>query len=276
MPELPEVETICRGLKPLVAGQTILAIHSSGHRLRQAIPLAEMTSGLIGATITEVSRRAKYILIHLNSGHILLIHLGMTGKLGVFASSLPPAKHCHLRLVFASDREMRYNDSRRFGLVQLCQPEQAATIEQQFFAGCGPEPFSTSCTAAYLQQAARGRTIAIKTLIMTNAVIVGVGNIYANESLFQAGIRPDKEAGQLTGREWRVLIDRLRAVLSEAIACGGSTISDYVNADQQQGYFQMNFKVYGRKGEGCLNCGSLIEKMVIGGRATYFCRKCQR
>ena len=276
MPELPEVETVCRGLRPHIVNQTIIAIHNSGYHLRRGIPHAELARDLIGTTIVRVDRRAKYILISMASGHILVIHLGMTGKLGIYAPSLPPAKHCHLRFVFSNGQEMRYIDSRRFGSVQLCPPAKAAEIEQHFFASTGPEPFSSLCSSAYLQQTAQGRTVAIKLFIMTNAVMAGVGNIYANESLFQAGIRPDKAAGQLSSQEWQDLIDHIRAVLNEAIACGGSTISDYVNADQQRGYFQINFRVYGRKGENCQTCGTLIEKMVLGGRATYFCPKCQQ
>jgi formamidopyrimidine-DNA glycosylase len=276
MPELPEVETICRGLRPHIIGRTVDSIHCSGLKLRVSIPYTEMCHCLIGNKITDVRRRAKYLLIEMVSGHILIIHLGMTGKLGIYSPSLPPARHCHVRFLLSDGLELRYIDSRRFGSMHVVQPEQAAKMESTFFATTGPEPFSRTCSAQYLQRCAEGRAVPVKTFIMTGRIMAGVGNIYANESLFQAGIAPGRAAANIALKEWRRLIVCIRKVLSHAIECGGSTISDYVNADQQSGYFQINFQVYGRGAKPCRTCGTAVEKVQIGGRASYYCPQCQK
>lgn len=276
MPELPEVETICRGIRPHVVGRTIEHIAHSGKSLRSPVPLEGMQRLLPGRVILEVRRRAKYLIFEFDSGCLLVIHLGMTGNLGVFSPDLTTAKHCHLRFLLSDGMELRYMDVRRFGSMNVFEPDEAALLEEAFFSTTGPEPFSEAFNAEYLYQAAQNRSIPVKTFIMNNQVVAGVGNIYANESLFKAGLDPRRKACSISKKSWQQLISSIREILAQAIECGGSTISDYVNADQESGYFQMNFQVYGREGQECNTCGSEIVKRQIGGRASYHCLTCQR
>ncbi|MDR3089820.1 MAG: bifunctional DNA-formamidopyrimidine glycosylase/DNA-(apurinic or apyrimidinic site) lyase [Desulfobulbaceae bacterium] len=276
MPELPEVETIRRGLAPLVIGKTIAAIEASGKSLRQPLPLAEMRAALPGQTITGVRRRAKYLLVECDAGGLLLIHLGMTGNLGLFAADAPMAKHCHVRFRFSNGDELRYSDSRRFGVI-LFLPAPYAEAERKFFAATGPEPFDAACSAAWLAEKTGGprAKTPIKAALLNSALIAGIGNIYACESLFRAGINPQRAAGGLSAAEWQGLLTAIRETLAVAIACGGSSISDYVNANQQPGYFQMNFNVYGRTNQACRRCGTAIEQIRITGRSSFYCPRCQ-
>lgn len=276
MPELPEVETICRGIRPHIVGRRIERISHSGKSLRTPIPVEEMRQLLMGKTIREARRRAKYIVAEMEDGSLLIIHLGMTGNLGIFSPEREMAKHCHLRLLLNDGMEVRYTDVRRFGSIQVVSPEESGEIESTIFKTAGPEPFSDDFNVEYLFQAAQSRTIPVKTFIMTNQIVVGVGNIYANESLFMAGIDPRRSAATIDMKSWQKLIECIRKVLTHAIECGGSTISDYVNADQERGYFQINLLVYGRDGEDCKKCGRNLEKKQLNGRATYLCKYCQR
>ncbi|MDR0477551.1 MAG: bifunctional DNA-formamidopyrimidine glycosylase/DNA-(apurinic or apyrimidinic site) lyase [Desulfobulbaceae bacterium] len=270
MPELPEVETICQGLAPLIIGKTIAAIKSSGKSLRQPVPLAEMTAALPGQTIKGIRRRAKYLLIE--CGGLLIIHLGMTGNLGLFPAKMPPEKHCHVRFHFNSGDELRYRDSRRFGRIVFF-PAPFAEAERQFFATTGPEPFA--CDAAWLAAKTSGMQAPVKAALLNGTLIAGIGNIYASESLFRARIGPQRATASLTMAEWQRLLAAIQEVLREAIICGGSTISDYVNAQQKSGCFQMNFMVYGRSGQTCHQCGATITQTRIAGRSTFFCPQCQ-
>ena len=271
MPELPEVETICRGLAPLIIGKTITAIETSGKALRQAVPLPEMRATLPGQTISAIRRRAKYLVIE--CGGLLIIHLGMTGNLGVFTAGQPPGKHCHVRFHFEGGDELRYHDSRRFGRIAFL-PAPFAEAERQFFAACGPEPFDAD--AGLLAEKCRRSQVPIKAALLNGVLLAGIGNIYASESLFRARIDPRRAVGALTLTEWRRLLAAINEVLNEAIVCGGSTISDYVNAEQKSGCFQMNFTVYGRVGQPCHHCGTAIAQTKIAGRSTFFCPRCQR
>lgn len=276
MPELPEVETICRGIRPHIVGRTIEHITHSGKSLRSPVPLEAMQRLLLGREILQVRRRAKYLVVEFDNGCLLIIHLGMTGNLGIFSPDITAAKHCHLRFLLSDGKELRYTDVRRFGSMNIIAADEAASLDKTFFNTTGPEPFSDTFTAEYLYQAARNRSIPVKTFIMTNQVVAGVGNIYANESLFKAGIDPRRKACSISKKSWRKLISSIREVLAQAIECGGSTISDYVNADQEGGYFQVNFQVYAREGERCGTCRSIIRKTQIAGRASYFCSTCQK
>lgn len=276
MPELPEVEVIRRGLLPLLKGRRIIDIRHSGKNLRIPVPLTLLRKTLTRAIITDIRRRAKYLLFPTNRDDLLIIHLGMTGKLGVCPPELPEAKHDHLFFLLDDGKELRYHDTRRFGSIQIIPRENRQTEEALFFQTTGPEPFSYAVTAAYFKKKAKGRSQPIKTFIMDNRIIAGVGNIYANESLFAADIHPRRPAGKLTMKQWQRLLEEIRAVLEQAIACGGSTISDFVNAGGERGYFQINFKVYGRAGKPCPNCDHPLEKTVITGRASYFCPRCQK
>ena len=276
MPELPEVEVVCRGLRPFLIGRTISAIRWSGKKLRHPVHLEAMQQAMIGQTITTIERRAKFLQISLNSGAMLIIHLGMTGNLGIFPPSTRPAKHDHMLWLLDNGTELRYHDSRRFGSIRVLSPEEVVDREQTIFKTTGPEPFSDQFSAKYLHSLAKGKSVAVKLFIMTNQNVAGIGNIYANESLFAAGIRPGKKAQTLTLKQWDRLVTEIRRVLHHAIECGGSTINDFLNASQQRGYFQINFQVYGREGETCPLCSTQIKKQKIGGRASYFCSHCQK
>jgi formamidopyrimidine-DNA glycosylase len=276
MPELPEVEVIRRGLLPHLKGRRIYGFRHSGKNLRAVVPEDLLRDRLINAVITDVRRRAKYLLFPTHRGDLLIIHLGMTGKLGIFDKITPDAKHDHLFFLLGDDLELRYNDVRRFGAVYLIGEEERKNAEKMFFQASGPEPFGDGCTAAYLHARARSSSQAVKTFIMNGQVIAGVGNIYANESLFAAGIHPATPAGKLTKKQWQLLLEKIREILHWAIECGGSTISDFLNVGGDSGYFQMNFKVYGKNGSPCAVCSAPLVKMAINGRASFFCPRCQK
>ena len=276
MPELPEVEVICRGIRPYLINRTVRDIYHSGKQLRHTIPIDEMNQKLLKHKVVAVERRAKYLMIRFDNSALLLFHFGMTGNLGIFAPDTPIAKHDHLRMLLDNNTELRLNDTRRFGSIDLIADCTKENLEDTFFATTGPEPFSDDFSGKALKKMASKKSLPVKTYIMTNLVVAGVGNIYANESLFAAGIRPSRRVNQISLQSWNRLAGEIRRVLAHAIDCGGSTISDFVNASQETGYFQMNFKVYGKEGEKCTLCSSLIKKQVIGGRATFFCPTCQR
>ncbi len=275
MPELPEVEVIRQGLLPHLQGRVVKSIHYSGKKLRTEVPIELMRSCLYGSTISSVRRRAKYLLFPTDRDDLLIIHLGMTGNLGLFEKGSPLATHDHLRFLLDNNLELRYNDTRRFGSVHLLTHDQTTDLENTFFNTSGPEPFSDQCSAEYLIKRAGDSVQAVKTFIMNSKTLVGVGNIYANESLFSAGIHPQTPAGKLKLTDWQHLINQIRTILSWAIECGGSTISDYINASGERGYFQANFRVYGREGKPCKICSTTLEKIVISGRASFHCPQCQ-
>ncbi len=275
MPELPEVEVIRQGIQPHLEGRRVISITSSGKNLRRPVPIAEMNSSLSNKTISKVTRRAKYLLLHFSSGPVLILHLGMTGNLGLFPQGSKPAPHDHLFLLLDDSMELRYNDVRRFGAVLFFTTKEAQELESTFFHNTGPEPLGKACTASYLMNRGIGKSQPIKTFLMNAQIIAGIGNIYANESLFRAGIDPQRAARKLLPLEWEYLLHNIQATLTWAIECGGSTIRDYINASGKKGYFQANFKVYGREGKPCYNCSTPIIKTKLGGRATFFCPNCQ-
>ena len=276
MPELPEVEVIRRGLLPHVKGRRVIEVRFSGKQLRSLVPIELMQTKLVGATIEDVNRKAKYLLFPTDSGDLLIIHLGMTGKLGVCKQGQQQATHDHVFFLFDDGTELRFNDTRRFGSVHFIQHGHRETEEKSFFRTTGPEPFDSRITPAYFRKLAKGSSQTVKTFIMNGKNIAGVGNIYANESLFAAGVNPMLHAGRVTRGQWQKIIHHIRAVLEEAIDCGGSTINDFVNAGGEQVYFQMNFRVYGRADKPCSVCNMHIKKIVITGRASYYCPRCQR
>ena len=275
MPELPEVEVICQGLRPHIVGKTIQAIHWSGKELRTPVNIEGMVQELLHQQITSLTRRAKYLILETTIGARLILHLGMTGNLGIFPVESPCKKHDHLRWVLDDNQEMRLNDARRFGSVHLIGAKNAPSKQKTFFANSGPEPFSRACSAAYLHKRAATRQQAVKNFIMDSHIIAGIGNIYANEALFRAGIHPALPASTLTEKQWQRLLTIIRKTLRHAIQCGGSTISDFINASGEGGYFQMNFQVYGKENEQCSRCKQQIQKTIIGGRASFFCPLCQ-
>jgi formamidopyrimidine-DNA glycosylase len=271
MPELPEVETTRRGLIPLVVGARVTALHVYDRRLRWSVP-ASLARRIAGRTIDAIDRRSKYLLFRLHPD-TLLVHFGMTGSLRAY-SELPPLRpHDHVDIVLESGITLRYHDPRRFGAMLWLPPPSSA---HRLLADLGPEPFDPGCDAAYLWQATRNRTAAVKLALMDNHLIVGVGNIYANESLYRAGIRPTTPVNRVSKPRLARLIVEVRATLTEAIAKGGSTLRDYVDARGEPGYFQLDYFVYGRQGLPCRVCGTPIRQIRQGGRATTYCPHCQR
>ncbi|MBM9605157.1 bifunctional DNA-formamidopyrimidine glycosylase/DNA-(apurinic or apyrimidinic site) lyase [Desulfopila inferna] len=275
MPELPEVEVVRRGLLPHLKNRKVLGFRWSGKNLRTIVPEGLLRERMTNAVITDVGRRAKYLLLPTDRGDLLIIHLGMTGQLGLFSKGTPDAKHDHLFFILSDNIELRYHDVRRFGAVHLITQEERGEAEISFFQSTGPEPFSDTCTAAYLHHKACGSSQAVKTFLMNGRIIAGIGNIYANESLFAAGIHPATPAGKLSKKQWQLLLNKVREILNWAIECGGSTISDFLNAGGGSGYFQANFRVYGRDGKSCVACSTTLVRQVISGRASVFCPRCQ-
>lgn len=269
MPELPEVETTARGIEPHLLGQQITALLVRQPRLRYPVP-PELQQ-LVGQPITGIRRRAKYILLDTAVGSAI-VHLGMSGRLRVLAADTPLHAHDHLQLQLADGRQLRYYDPRRFGAWLWSEhPEQHALL-----ANLGPEPLADDFDGDYLHQRAHGRSQAIKAVIMDGKVVVGVGNIYACEALFRAGIHPQRAAADISRSRYRQLALCIKAVLSEAIAQGGTSFRDYVDANGNPGYFAVALAVYGREGEPCKSCGTLIQRAVLAQRSTFFCRQCQR
>lgn len=276
MPELPEVEVVRQGLLNHLPGRTVTGFHHSGKDLRIPVPARQISRQLSGASVTDVSRRAKYLLIHFDNGSVMVVHLGMTGKIGLFSSGSLPAPHDHACFILDDGFELRFNDVRRFGSIRVLDAEQVGAIEQTIFKTAGPEPFSDEFTGRYLYERARAKTQPVKNFIMDSRIVVGIGNIYANESLYTAGIRPTRKAGAISVKRYRRLVDEIQQVLVRAIEYGGSTISDFIGAGGESGYFQVHFNVYGKKGAPCPNCAAVIRHCKLGGRASFFCPACQR
>ena len=276
MPELPEVEVIKRGLQPHLIDQTITEVAYNQKPLRTPVDIVKIRKEIVANSIIEIRRRAKYILLQMGNGAILVIHLGMTGNLGIFPKESPLTKHDHIQWTLKNGNQLRYNDIRRFGSIQILSASESINCEKTVFKTSGPEPFDELFTAKYLYKRAKGKNVAVKQFIMNSQIVVGIGNIYANESLFRAGIRPDKPIKSIKLKQWTTLIETIQKVLIHAIDCGGSTISDFLNASQERGYFQMNFTVYGKAGLPCPKCTTTLEKSKIGGRASFYCKNCQK
>jgi formamidopyrimidine-DNA glycosylase len=275
MPELPEVEVTRLGLLPHLPGWKITAFFYSGKRLRLPFSTKLLKKCICGSTVAALDRRAKYLLIRLDNGSVLVIHLGMTGKLGLFAKTAARATHDHLCLELTNGLELRFNDVRRFGSVMVWPSDEAERLEEEFNNCQGLEPFSPDFTAANLAELAQRRRQPIKTFLMDGRQISGIGNIYANETLFAAKIHPQTPAGSLSLAEWQRIADCAVAILKRAIAAGGSTVSDFLGSSGKPGHFQLQLAVYGRQDQPCLVCGEKIYKEQLGGRATFFCSSCQ-
>ena len=279
MPELPEVEVTRLGLVPHLPGHRVRSLFFSGKKLRRPIARRDMARWIRGARVHSLDRRGKYLLIRMDNKAVLLIHLGMSGTLGIFRASQDKIKHDHVVLRFDNNKELRFNDARRFGSVELWKPALAERKEAELSARLGVEPLGRRFTARRMLERAKGRRQSVKTFIMDGKSVVGLGNIYANEALFLAAIHPAKPAGELSHKHWLELVKTSKKVLKDAIMAGGSSISDYLNSSGEPGYFQLQLNVYGRAGELCprcgLRCGASIEKTVITGRASFFCAVCQ-
>jgi len=271
MPELPEVETTRRGVEPYVVGRRIVALEVREPRLRWRIP-DDLPEQLAGQEVRSAGRRAKYLLLELTDG-TLLLHLGMSGSLRVLPVASPRVAHDHLDLVLDSGLALRLNDPRRFGSLHYTTGDPQA---HPLLKKLAPEPFDARFDAEYLWRITRRRRIAIKQLIMNSHLVVGVGNIYANEALYRARIRPRRQARSLTLQEARRLVRAIRTVLELAIRVGGTTLRDYVGADGAPGYFRQRLYVYERTGKPCRNCRTPIRAATQGQRSTYYCPRCQR
>jgi formamidopyrimidine-DNA glycosylase len=270
MPELPEVETTRRGIRAALVGRTIQAFDLRESRLRWPVA-KKLAKELAGQRVLDVRRRAKYLLIDLERG-TLIAHLGMSGSLRVMPTTAERILHDHYDLVLDSGQCLRFNDPRRFGSLHWCAGDPA---EHALLADLGPEPFDEQFDAEYLAARARGRKVAVKLFLMDQHTVVGVGNIYATEALFRAGVRPRRAAGRIRRAEWERIVQAIRDVLGDAIRHGGTTLRDYVNADGTPGYFRRELYVYERAGEPCRRCAKPIRQLQQGQRSTYFCPGCQ-
>lgn len=293
MPELPEVETVMRGLKPVLEGRRITGVSLRREGLRFPFPM-NFAERLSGRKVTSLWRRAKYILAGLDSGDILLIHLGMTGRFTVFSAAGARnlgefyfetasgeggnGPHDHVMLSLDDGTRVVYTDPRRFGIMDLFAETEAA--DHKMLRGIGVEPLGNAFNEAYLVERFRNKAAPLKSALLDQHIIAGLGNIYVCEALFRAGLSPRRKAGTLIrkkGNDPRLpdLVRHIRDVLGEAIAAGGSTLQDFAHTDGASGEFQQRFLVYDREGEPCSKCGSPIERLVQSGRSTFYCRKCQ-
>ena len=288
MPELPEVETVRRGLAPVLDGARLERVEQRRPDLRFPFPEG-FVQRLAGAHITTLGRRAKYLLAPLDRGEVLVMHLGMTGRFEITGGAAPaqrpgefhqavPADPRHAHVVFTTDRGhvVTFFDPRRFGYMDLIGAE--ALPAHPWFAGLGPEPLGEAFTAEHLAGAFAGRRQSIKALLLDQRVVAGLGNIYVCEVLHRIGVSPERPAGELKPKTLKAMVEATRVVLEEAIAAGGSTLRDYAGADGALGYFQHSFKVYGREGEACPTpgCRGTVGRIVQGGRSSFYCPVCQR
>lgn len=271
VPELPEVETVRRGVSPHLLGRVITGVTVRESRLRWPVPV-DLAQRVCGQQVLGVSRRAKYLLVEFDQGS-LMIHLGMSGRLYFVAPNTPVEKHDHLDFALDSDQWLRYSDPRRFGAVLWLEGEVG---NHSLLSHLGPEPLSEDFTGDYLAARAKGRSAAIKTVLMDGRIVVGVGNIYANEALFMAGIRPDRAAGKISLARYRRLVECVQLVLQRAINQGGTTLRDFVGGDGKPGYFKQELLVYGRAGLPCPQCRGVLKEIRQAQRSTVFCPACQR
>ncbi len=271
MPELPEVETTCNGIAPHIVGQIVKQVIVRQPQLRWPVPEA-LNQTLSGLCIESVTRRAKYLLFATNNGTVLL-HLGMSGSLRILSADQAAGKHDHIDFVFDDETVLRFNDPRRFGAV-LWTTQPAA--EHQLLKDLGPEPLLAEFSGELLYARSRNRKLAVKSFIMDSHIVVGVGNIYANEGLFMAGIQPTRQAGKVSLARYQKLAECIRVVLRHAIEQGGTTLRDFVNEAGKPGYFQQQLKVYGRAGLPCVSCLQPLTEIRIAQRSTVFCGVCQR
>ncbi|MCP4010875.1 MAG: bifunctional DNA-formamidopyrimidine glycosylase/DNA-(apurinic or apyrimidinic site) lyase [Proteobacteria bacterium] len=269
MPELPEVETTLRGIEKALTGEQIVRLQVRESRLRWPIP-DDLSERIAGRCIVSLKRRAKYILINLEHGS-LIWHLGMSGSMRIVDGATKLRKHDHVDLQLNNGMLLRYNDPRRFGCLLWAED----ALVHPLLATLGPEPLSEAFDGRYLHKKSRGRRVAVKPFIMDQKVVVGVGNIYASEALFLAGIRPARQASRISRARYEVLAEQIKLVLQGAIARGGTTLRDFSQADGRPGYFEQQLTVYGRHNQPCRQCGHAIRNKVIGQRASYYCPVCQ-
>jgi formamidopyrimidine-DNA glycosylase len=277
VPELPEVETIRRGLEPLLTGRRVVEVTVRDRRLRKPIAVGALRR-LRGARFLAVHRRSKYLLVHTDAGDSLLLHLGMTGRLWVTTADGPRRPHEHVVFALDDGRELRFADPRRFGMVEIVPTARLASHPR--LRGLGPEPVGDGLDADALAEvfffATRRRRKPVKNFLMDTRTVAGVGNIYACEALFRAGLHPRRAVGRIARPRWTVVVAAVRQVLGEAIEAGGTTLRDFANAEEQAGYFSVRLRVYDREGKACVRCRAGVRRIVQAGRSTFYCPRCQR
>lgn len=269
MPELPEVETSRRGIEPHILGASIVRVVVRERRLRWPVPRS-VDRNLRGQSVRSVERRAKYILINTAEGSAIL-HLGMSGSVCIVDAGTPAGVHDHFDIEFDSGLLLRFRDPRRFGSLHWSREP----LSHRLLKDLGPEPLSDNFDGSYLWQRSRGRTVSIKQFIMNAHIVVGVGNIYASEALFIAGINPRRAAGRISRKRYEALAGAIKQVLSKAIKAGGTTLRDFYGGNGEAGYFQQQLEVYGRQDEPCRQCDTPISAIVQGQRSSYYCKRCQ-
>ena len=274
MPELPEVETVARTLRPRLVGRRVLSVATSGKKLRAPIDKQAITRAAKGATIDVVRRHAKYLVVELSSARVLLVHLGMTGRLTIVQASAPHAPHTHVVLGLEGGEELRYVDPRRFGAIAVYRAADLARAPE--LTVLGPDPLSDAFTLEQFRAELRSSDRDLKQFLMDQSRVAGLGNIYVCEALYRARISPRKRASSLSGSRAELLRTHIREILEQAIAHRGTTFRNYVDGGGEPGGNQMNLDVYGRQGEPCRACGSPIGRIVQGARSTFFCRRCQK
>jgi formamidopyrimidine-DNA glycosylase len=274
MPELPEIEVLRRSLEPHLVGDTIERSLVRDPRLRVRVRPAELAKRVAGREVLGLRRRSKYLLIDLAGGQTLVVHLGMSGRLTLVPAAEPEEPHEHVAFFLRSGRRLRLRDPRRFGMVLALPTDRLS--DDRHFAVLGIEPLSPEFGGAVLSAAAAGRRGPVKTFLMDAGVVVGVGNIYATESLFRAGIHPARSVSRISPARWERLAAVVVEVLKEAIEQGGTTLNDFADGEGRGGYFQVSLSAYDREGEPCLACGTPIRRIVQGGRSTFYCHRCQR
>ncbi len=274
MPELPEVETVRRSLRPALQGRVITGVRVRDRRLRSPVPSRRLRRDVIGRAVTDVGRRAKYLLVRLEGGATVVIHLGMSGRLLLAGADRELEPHVHVVFALDDGRELRFKDPRRFGLVDVLR---AGEIERdRRFRDLGVEPLSEECTASYFFERTRGLRKPIKNFLMDARHVVGVGNIYASEALFLAGVHPQRAVGRVSRATWERVTSSVKTVLDDAIRQGGTTLNDFQDSNGNAGYFQVSLRVYGKRGEPCPQCGAPLATKVLAGRSTFYCKRCQR
>lgn len=269
MPELPEVETTVRALRQPLVGQTIVDVQTSWPRHIATPDINELHFRIQGRKVESIHRRAKYIVISLSEGETLIVHLKMSGHLAVFDQSEPSHRHVHTRFILESGKELRFRDQRKFGRIYLVKDSD------QILAGLGPEPLEPEFTVAELQQRLSGRKRALKPLLLDQSFVAGIGNIYANEALFYAGISPTRHAHTLSSSECAALHGAIQRALNLGLVNGGASIDLYRKPDGSKGNMQNEFVVHNREGQPCVQCGAMVQRMVINSRSTYYCPRCQ-
>jgi len=271
MPELPEVETTLKGIEPHVIHQKIMEVTIRHFGLRWPIA-ANIKQILTHLRIDQLERRGKYLLFKTSKG-TLILHLGMSGRLRIVTAETPVQKHDHVDIEFGNHKILRFTDPRRFGAFLWTQEDPA---EHELLKHLGPEPLSQDFSGHYLWEKSRSRKVAIKAFIMDSKVVVGVGNIYATEALFAAGIHPKLAAGKISASRYDLLAKEIKKILRSAIKQGGTTLKDFVNSEGKPGYFKLQLKAYGRKGLACVNCGTKMKEIRLGQRSTVYCPTCQK